>query len=53
MNFMGGSMDHWCNVEVLQNFSHVQQKYLAIPDEGTLNNGGLDYTSCHRCAAIL
>ena len=31
INFIGGHMDHWCEVEELQNFTHDTQKYIAIP----------------------
>ena len=34
---------HWCNVPWLANFSHEQQKYIAIPYD---EDG--EYDKCHR-----
>ena len=42
MNFLGGTMEHWCQVPALQNFTHDQQKYIAIPDDDS------DYEQCYR-----
>jgi hypothetical protein len=34
MNFVGGSMEHWCKIPELANFTHDDQKYIGIPDTG-------------------
>ena len=41
MNFLGAHQDHWCKVPRLVNFTHQEQKYIAIPK----NNLG-HYKSC-------
>ena len=35
-------MDHWCHIPSLRNFSHVQQKYIAIPWDDDSDS----YSSC-------
>ena len=35
INFAGGFMDHWCHIPELENFTHAQQKYIAIPHDPT------------------
>lgn len=42
MNFIGGSMEHWCHIPALENFTYEKQKDIAIPETA---NG---YSSCHR-----
>lgn len=43
MNFMGYKMDHWCRVPRLSNFTHSQQKYIAIPDDEPCKMFPFDY----------
>ena len=31
MNFIGGDMEHWCQIPALANFTHDEQKDIAIP----------------------
>ena len=33
INVFAAKMDHWCSVQRLENFTHAQQKYIAIPYE--------------------
>ena len=33
MNFVGASPDHWCHIKKLENFTHMQQRYIAIPGD--------------------
>jgi len=33
INFIAGSMDHWCFVHQLQNLSDVRQRQIAIPPD--------------------
>ena len=43
INFVGGHMEHWCRVPALHNFTHKQQKYIAIPaDPGTTDPAARD-----------
>lgn len=42
MTFLGPEQDHWCQIERLQNFSHAQQKYIAIP----YNEESGEYEQC-------
>ena len=49
MNFVGGTMEHWCQVPALSIFSHAQQKYISIPgDDSTLRARQVVYDRCHR-----
>ena len=41
ITFIGGDMEHFCQVPRLQNYSYDQQKYIAIPyDEENSNQVG-------------
>lgn len=46
--FIGGSMDHWCQVEELAGISYEIQKYVAIPFEG--DDNVTSYSSCKMFA---
>ena len=44
INVVSMHADHWCDIPRLsENFSHAQQKYIAIPGD---DNG--EYLQCHR-----
>ena len=43
VNFVSAYTDFWCKVPTLANFSHEQQKYIAIPTD---DNG--EYSQCNR-----
>jgi hypothetical protein len=43
MNFVGGFMQHWCRIPALENFTHEQQKDIAIPDDA-----GRGFSECYR-----
>lgn len=43
-NFLTAPMEHWCMVPELQNVSHDQQKYVAIPYEDGETG---EYDSCY------
>lgn len=43
-NFAGGTMNHWCHIPALQNFSHQEQKYIGIPGDAV--NG--KFERCYR-----
>ena len=47
INFIGGTMDHWCEIPVLENFTHAQQKYIAIPGDEE-DNGDTNYERCYQ-----
>ena len=52
MNFVGGTMEHWCQIPALTNFSHIQQKYISIPGDDSTSrarqDSGAEYERCHR-----
>ena len=43
--FIGGDMEHWCQINRLENFTHTQQKYIAIPyeEDSTTNYDTCEY----------
>ena len=43
INFVNAYTDYWCKVPALANFSHEQQKYIAIPSD---EDG--EYSQCSR-----
>ena len=45
MNFVGGSMRHWCNILELQNFTHQDQLRIGIP---FMDSGNTSYSKCYR-----
>ena len=47
LNFLAPSVDHWCKVDRLQNFTFAQQRYIAVPYEST-QTGGQRYSQCRR-----
>lgn len=48
INFVGGYMEHWCNIPALENFTHEQQQYIAIPSSNPHPESDLKYENCYK-----